>query len=1000
MKNRYKLLGLLTCILFLTSGFLLHAAASEPIVIRNQSTLPNGLKTAVKGTVNSAADLSNGNLSAQVIMKSEQDPATVKAPLADGVIQINADSSFTALSGTKVSESNQSITFSLNSNNQNQPSLLISQVGHTQAGVSLDLLVKVQHTTQATTDKSFVAFSGSADGALTVAPTNLNGVTVSYQFQDSQTHHPISLLLFPVIGDIDYAQQFQLNGQILGKGGNLSVDADGIATSDGTPTNGMLDFPLGGLVYQFYGDTLTSTFNNDGNGTVGTGTSAFSIFGNEGSLKNITISKPDFGPVKIPKATWSIDQSQYRSGQNVTATLNQPINALDQNINHRYADWQTTLTVPTEIQNPAVGLYDSQDNLVPETITPISDHHYQITISSDTMNALPFAGETYHYRITGQLNPHLTDGTSLTFNAVTDLDHLQDTIPAQVGPIAHKASIKVRYLRQGSTDSVLKSKAYTFGYGKTWQVPTPAAPDGYYYDQIDTKDPTSGTVDFGNKTITLYYAPTEKTIHIKYVDEKGQAIANETSFKANYLDAYTSSAKDLDDEYSLITSEIPKNAAGVVGNQDETVTYVYRQISGKWMDLGYGSRGITRLDYHGHIRSNALNYADGQIITLINTSDGIELFQDTVDDGAVSEQPIKAGQTGIVKVAANDTITAKVLAMGSVLLTRQAPNYTMTTVIKQGNFTNRTKVYHQKELIEEDEITANGVKGLLTQETSEQVIAGKIQVTAKDLTKTGADLSPNTSVIDAPATEFTSRLNGAEDDDTTDTSSPSQATPSLQSNRQSVSKSNSSHFISEVIRLFKVQKVSADEISERSDLTNGAKNNITESGNPSSLAPSTDGNVSDDEDTMAENPDTFSTSLTGSATLPDDSSTAFDQSGATGDLDDQKQAGANFTGQVEVSATASGKVLKHEVLNKDDEMILDFSDPESQQNATIIVQPQHTGLAVGQKLASGKVLPLDHGQLPKTGSQTSALYILAGLVVILSALFLIFFKRRKEGQDA
>lgn len=186
------------------------------------------------------------------------------------------------------------------------------------------------------------------------------------------------------------------------------------------------------------------------------------------------------------------------------------------------------------------------------------------------------------------------------------------------------------------------------------------------------------------------------------------------------------------------------------------------------MDLGYGSQRITRLDYHGHIRSNALNYADGQVLTLVNTSDGIDLIQDTVSDGAVSEQEDQTRATATLKISDTDSISVQVLGMGSAILTRTTPTYTMVTTIEKGNFINTTKVYNGNDIIESDDYEANGVKGVLTKQQIEQVIDGQYQAQATRILKIGADTSFNTSVDDAPATVFSTALNGATDDGSTD----------------------------------------------------------------------------------------------------------------------------------------------------------------------------------------------------------------------------------------
>lgn len=943
---------------------LLGAEVKADMVVNHQETLPNGLKTEVKGTLNSIDDLNNGNLMVKLITKSEQDPESLNNMLIDGTLQFHSDSELNVLSGNVIETRAQWRTFDI-SQGQPLPSIRITNIGKTRSGINLDVLVTITSVSRAQESDTTVVMATGAYNSLTIAPRKCSSLSVSYTFQNRQTHEAVDLLYFPVIGDVDFDQSFQTNASVLGWGDDLQETEPGLFGSiTGNGRDGLADFPLGSILYQFYGSTLTSRFDLVKEGAsvahVGVG---FEIFGSLGGATNYTISKPDFGPVVIPNGSWKTETQNWQAGQEVEASFNQPINALDVNINHRYSNWETTVTLPSEIKDPKVTVLDHQGNVIPQTITPLSDHVYKVTIRPETMKTLPFNGETYRFVVTGTLDPELTDGSVLSFNADTLIDGQSHSSPHQTAAIAHKASIKVKYLRQDSTDSVLKSKIYKVSYGKAWKITPAPAPKDYYYDQESTKDALSGArVDFEEKKINLYYAATQKNVKVNYVDESGQTIAESTQFKADYLDVYTTSAQDVDDQYSLLTSKIPSNASGLVGNRDVEVTYVYRATKGDWIDLGYGSRGITRLDYHGHIRSNTLNYADGQIITLLNTSQGIEYLQDTVQDGALSNQMVAFGQKRQIKVSNGDTITIEAHALGQVTLTRQTPTYTMIILIQKGNLTNTTTVYSGKTRLEKQTYQANGVKGLLVKSEVSQWVEGNTEVKSQSLPKEGVDLRLNTSVVDAPETVFTSQLVGEEATTVTPTNARRPQTPKIQTLQSSV------------LNVFRTTPVSADTLIPEEE---------TGQEDP------------DANDTMADNSPEFTTSLTGSAQLPVNEEAGFDASEAK-EQDDESQANRGLSGQLLVTAIQDGKTIKTEQLKSGESFTLPVKD-SSGEEATVVAQAQGDSVALGQEVNNQDPLPLVDGQLPQTGTNKNRLMTFLGLGLLVLVLVLLFVRYKKQG---
>lgn len=931
------------------------SAAGAPMVIDFEGELSNGLKTEAKGTINSIDDLSNGTFKAKLLTKSEQDPAELEQFILDGPIQVNGYSSFSATKGTILTQSEKNIRFDVSDPEEPLPELHLSQVAMTKAGQSLDLIIKVTSIPKLE-EESFLNFRCGNAGAITIEMKNVSGVRFTNYFVSTDTQAPIDILAFPAISDVDYAQSFELGAYPLGSGSNLNQTGATRFTSDGTGVNGIADFPLGGILYQFFGNTLEAGYDCGYNSDIDTNANGFDIFGAYGTVKDVEIAKPDFGEVVIPKAEWMIDESTFLPDETIQVLFQQPINALDENINHRYANWETTFTLPSEIQQPNIQLVDQQGKVVPIDVTKTAEQKYHVSVSSETMKLLEFAGETYQFRINGQLTKELIDGTVLSFLAETSIDGKQDTIPLQTNPVDHTVSIKVRYLRQETTDSVEKSKRFSFGYGKPWKIQPIDAPKGYYFDEASTKDELSGEkVDFTDKTINCYYAPTEKTITVNYLNEQGEKITS-NELKGNYQEAYTTTANDLDDEYSLLTDRLPKNASGIVGNTDITIDYYYRQNKGHWIDLGYGNRSITRIDYHGHIRSNSINYADGQLLTLLNDQNGITLYQDTTADGAVSEKKLLMGENHSIQVSAKDRITIQVLGMGHAKIIRKNDQYTMESLIEKGNITNQLKIYSGSQLIEEQTHQANGVTGILLQQKTTQFIEDTYKVVSERVQKVPITNMLNTSVIDAPPTEYETRLEGA---------SPEVYEEKVEEDNTQKSASSFSEITKKIAAPFQMEQAYAEE---QDSIMEGT------------------GNIDDQEDVEAKSDATFTETLSGSATFSADEDERFSGDQVVGDLEDDIHTNQQMSNNYNVKVYDNSKLLKEETVpqGKSVAVTLPVKEEEApnEEPINIDVQPQAGSVAIGQKDENGQVTPIQDGKLPKTGSVHSDHLIFNGLLLL------------------
>ncbi len=322
MKN--KVVYLLQFIFTLGLIFIGPKVIANTLSIDSQGNLGPGIQYQTKGNISSIDDIDNGNLTTILNVSNGESPKIIKNLLLDGPIQITSQSSFSVNSGEVALQGSQDITFSFEKVSDAYPSFLITDVGKTQSGTILDALVKVENIRGMTIGKSSLRFVHDNAGALAIEPTDLGGVDISYQFQNHETHGPVNLFMLPVLGDIDWGQQTSINGKILGYGSNISSNSEGLLTSNDTGTNGLSDFPLGGVLYAFYGNTLTSTFNTKSDGTVDSGTPGFDIFGAYGNVKNIELNYPK-SQVNFHYLD-SLSKANIQSSSSITGQIFNPFN--------------------------------------------------------------------------------------------------------------------------------------------------------------------------------------------------------------------------------------------------------------------------------------------------------------------------------------------------------------------------------------------------------------------------------------------------------------------------------------------------------------------------------------------------------------------------------------------------------------------------------------------------------------------------------------------------
>lgn len=120
----------------------------------------------------------------------------------------------------------------------------------------------------------------------------------------------------------------------------------------------------------------------------------------------------------------------------------------------------------------------------------------------------------------------------------------------------------------------------------TTEAPATITVGNDVYELIDNTGNTTGK--FTPETITVAYAYKLKTtvtpvtkgqVTVKYVDEKGNALASDKTLEGNIGEAYKTEAPNsiTKDNKEYILTVTPKNAEGTYAADPATVTYVYKE---------------------------------------------------------------------------------------------------------------------------------------------------------------------------------------------------------------------------------------------------------------------------------------------------------------------------------------------------------------------------------------------------------------------------------------
>lgn len=141
----------------------------------------------------------------------------------------------------------------------------------------------------------------------------------------------------------------------------------------------------------------------------------------------------------------------------------------------------------------------------------------------------------------------------------------------------------VHYVDQDN-NSVAEDTVVTDRFGTSYSATSyKKVIDGYTYDRVEGD--TTATIGPNIPELTLVYSKNVVAgadVTIKYVDEENQPISgvSDKIISGNVGDDYdasTSAYKLIIDGYTLDESKLPENAIGKLGEQAQTVTYVYNK---------------------------------------------------------------------------------------------------------------------------------------------------------------------------------------------------------------------------------------------------------------------------------------------------------------------------------------------------------------------------------------------------------------------------------------
>lgn len=178
--------------------------------------------------------------------------------------------------------------------------------------------------------------------------------------------------------------------------------------------------------------------------------------------------------------------------------------------------------------------------------------------------------------------------------------------------------------------------------GKVFDKYTTSAKDVYGYELIELPENDSGIMTEDNIIITYRYQLKNTKVIAKYIDEKGNEIADSQAIEGKVFNNYTTQAKSI---YGYELTETPINSIGSMTENTITVTYHYKkldfnisvsQILSNIMLNGETQNVSGKLEIDKDVIVNSLKLTYTIKISNNSELDGSTILYDDIPDGYIA----------------------------------------------------------------------------------------------------------------------------------------------------------------------------------------------------------------------------------------------------------------------------------------------------------------------------------------------------------------------------
>lgn len=492
-----------------------------------------------------------------------------------------------------------------------------------------------------------------------------------------------------------------------------------------------------------------------------------------------------------------------KQNQTLTYDLQQKVNVLDQGLMTKYKDWSENITIPTDAKYVKGEVVSDAGQTLPSNAYQVSydekNHQVKWHLTDQGIKALPFKGETYHFKAQVQFNDDVSDQTKVSASGQTVIDKQSKTSNTVTNTIGNQATITVHHYMTDSTDKVAPDETVKVGYGKTYDVTKQVKTVTGYKHNTALDQHTRGTASKTTKEAVMYYDPLPYNIHVNYLLTDGQKL-DELDVVGLYGDTYTTEASDFEDLYTVDADRLPTNAQGTVTEKPTTVNYYYQPTTGQWVDVGNQSSVLVRKDTKNNVRSVSQIYANDSGFTVKYNQDAAQVAIAASDTNGTQENSLVFDYDSkyTFKLPKNETITFKVDNQGQVTATRVlGAEQTVTTFDKSGQIKTVTTVTNANGTKSQQTNTVNGLKSMVTDERYDLSLLNGLKVTAQkeinpnQSATTSSNQANNTSQssnkrnTDVTTANQAETNSGATSDQSTATTSSSSKADSSSANSQS-----------------------------------------------------------------------------------------------------------------------------------------------------------------------------------------------------------------------